>query len=172
MVSKRRVVAGVDSSTQSCKIATVGADRGDLMRLRSTPPPDGTSIDPQRWWDAFVSGGGTELSGVQALGVSAQQHGMLALDEPGQPVHDALLWNDAHSAPQAAALTEEYGPTVWADQIGVVPVASFTITRLAWLAENRPKLAERVEQVLLPHDWLTWNILGRPAGRVGAGRQA
>ena len=61
---------------------------------------------------------------------------------------------------------QKYGAQMWADEIGVVPVASFTITKLAWLAENRPELAARVDQVLLPHDWLTWNIVGRPAEAV------
>lgn len=51
---------------------------------------------------------------------------------------------------------------MWAEEVGVVPVASFTITKLAWLRDSRPELAAQVEQVLLPHDWLTWNILGRP----------
>ncbi|MFC5929886.1 xylulokinase [Cryobacterium melibiosiphilum] len=166
MAPKRRIVAGVDSSTQSCKIVTVDADSGELLQLRSAPHPDGTSVDPAHWWDAFVAAGGTELGDAQALGVSAQQHGMVALDESGTAVHDALLWNDVRSAPQAAALVKQYGAEMWADEIGVVPVASFTITKLAWLHENRPELAARVEQVLLPHDWLTWNILGRPSEAV------
>jgi len=161
-MSVRRIVTGVDSSTQSCKIVTVDADTGEQLTLRSAPHPDGTSIDPARWWDAFLSAGGNDLGGAAAIGVSAQQHGMVALDDTGRPVHDALLWNDVRSAPQAAALTDHYGAQMWADEVGVVPVASFTITKLAWLHANRPELAAKVEQVLLPHDWLTWNILGRP----------
>ena len=166
MALNRRVVVGVDSSTQSCKVVSVDADTGELLQLRSAPHPDGTSIDPQRWWEAFEAAGGAEAASgadnVLALGVSAQQHGMVALDAAGMPVHDALLWNDVRSAPQAAALTEQYGASMWAEEVGVVPVASFTITKLAWLRDSRPELAAQVEQVLLPHDWLTWNILGRP----------
>ncbi|WP_241983984.1 xylulokinase [Cryobacterium luteum] len=166
MALNRRVVVGVDSSTQSCKVVSVDADTGELLHLQSAPHPDGTSVDPQRWWEAFEQAGGSASAAgdgrVLALGVSAQQHGMVALDAHGTPVHDALLWNDVRSAPQAKALTERYGASMWAEEVGVVPVASFTITKLAWLHENRPELAARVEQVLLPHDWLTWNILGRP----------
>ncbi|NKX51988.1 xylulose kinase, partial [Arthrobacter deserti] len=73
----------------------------------------------------------------------------------------ALLWNDVRSAPQAERLREELGAQVWADEIGIVPVPSFTITKLAWLAENHPDLADRVRKVMLPHDWLAWRILDR-----------
>ena len=43
-----------------------------------------------------------------------------------------------------------------------MPVASFTVTKLRWLARHEPDLAARVERVLLPHDWLTWRLAGRP----------
>lgn len=157
------IVAGIDSSTQSTKIVRVDAESGELLSTTSAPHPEGTAIDPERWWDAFQAAGGAELGDVAALAVSAQQHGMVALDDRDSPVFDALLWNDTRSAPQAERLTAQLGREVWASEVGVVPVASFTITKLAWLAETHPELAARVAQVMLPHDWLTWRILGQKA---------
>lgn len=156
-MSSRTVVAGIDSSTQSCKVVRVDAETGEVLEKRAAPHPDGTSIHPDRWWDAFSAAGGEKLA-VEALSVSAQQHGMVALDAANRPVHDALLWNDVRSAGQAAALREHFGPEWWAKEVGVVPVSSFTITKLAWLAENHPDLADRVRRVMLPHDWLTWRL--------------
>ena len=156
----RTVVAGIDSSTQSTKVLRVDAETGEILSKTSAPHPDGTSIDPERWWEALQSQG--NLGDVAALSVSAQQHGMIALDSGGVPVHDALLWNDTRSAPQAKALREKLGSEFWAREIGIVPVPSFTVTKLAWLAENHPELAKQVHQVLLPHDWLTWRLSGRP----------
>lgn len=155
------VVAGIDSSTQSCKVVRVDAETGRVLSTSSAPHPDGTAVHPDRWLEALQAAAGTGLADVTALAVSAQQHGMVALDEDDSPVCDALLWNDVRSAPQAQRLREELGAQKWADEIGIVPVSSFTITKLAWLAENRPDLADRVSKVLLPHDWLTWQILGR-----------
>lgn len=157
----RTVVAGIDSSTQSTKVVRVDAESGEILSKTSAPHPDGTSINPERWWEALESQG--TLEDVAALSVSAQQHGMVALDATGTPVHDALLWNDTRSAPQAQALRERLGSEYWAKEIGIVPVPSFTVTKLAWLAENHPELADRVHQVLLPHDWLTWRLAGCPA---------
>src|SRR4051794_24009200 len=87
---------------------------------------------------------------------------MVLVDEAGDPVRDALLWNDNRSAPQAERLTAELGgPQAWAESTGSVPVASFTVTKLRWVAENEPEVAERAAGVLLPHDWITHQLRGR-----------
>lgn len=159
-MTPKTVVAGIDSSTQSCKVVHVDLDSGEVLKTSSAPHPDGTSINPGHWWNAFNAAAGGELENVKALSVSAQQHGMVALGPDNQPVFDALLWNDTRSASQAARLTEEYGREKWAYEIGVVPVPSITVSKLLWLSENHPDLADKVGRVLLPHDWLTWRILG------------
>jgi xylulokinase len=90
------------------------------------------------------------------MAVGGQQHGMVALDEGGEVVRPALLWNDTRSAGAATDLIAELGgPEKWAEAVGLVPVASFTITKLRWLAQHEPANAARVASVLLPHDWLT-----------------
>src|SRR3954469_12235715 len=96
------LVAGVDSSTQSCKIVVRDADTGALVREGRAPHPDGTEVDPAAWWSAFETAADGLLEGVAALAVGGQQHGMVALDTDGEVVRPALLWNDTRSA-QAAA---------------------------------------------------------------------
>ncbi|MEV1293656.1 FGGY family carbohydrate kinase [Pseudonocardia sp. NPDC049635] len=158
------LVLGVDSSTQSCKVVVRDADSGELVRSGRAAHPDGTEVAPAAWWDALRSAlddaGG--LDGVDALAVAGQQHGMVCLDEGGEVVRDALLWNDTRSARAAAALVEELGAAAWAEAVGVVPVASITLTKLRWLAENEPDNAARTAAVCLPHDWLTWRLRGAP----------
>ena len=90
---------------------------------------------------------------------------MVTLDEDGAPVRDAVLWNDNRSAPDAIDLIAELGGAqAWADQVGSVPLASITVTKLRWLARAEPDNAARTAQVLLPHDWLTWQLGGGGAG--------
>jgi len=102
------------------------------------------------------------LDGVAALAVGGQQHGMVTLDENGEPVRDALLWNDNRSAHDAKDLIAELGgPTVWADAVGSVPVASMTVAKVRWMARAEPENAARTAAVVLPHDWLSWQIGGR-----------
>jgi xylulokinase len=164
-----KLVAGVDSSTQSCKVVVRDAASGALVREGRAPHPPGTEVDPGAWWTA-LEGAVQEAGGlddVEAVAVGGQQHGMVCLDEAGEVVRPALLWNDTRSAGQAADLItelgggdEEAGRRLWAEAVGLVPVASFTVTKLRWLAEREPANAERVAAVCLPHDWLTWRLAG------------
>jgi xylulokinase len=156
------LVAGVDSSTQSCKVVIRDLDTGAVVRTGRASHPDGTSVDPERWWEALqtalAEAGG--LADVAAISVGGQQHGMVALDATGAVVRDALLWNDTRSAGAAASLIEEFGADALAERTGLVPVASFTSTKLRWLRDAEPENAARVAAVALPHDWLTWRLRG------------
>jgi xylulokinase len=166
------LVAGVDSSTQSCKVVLCDAGDGTVVASGSAPHPDGTECDPAAWWDALQAAGDGLLRQAAAVGVAGQQHGMIVLDSDGEVVRPALLWNDLRSAGAAAELiTEAGGPQWWASQTGSVPAASFTVTKLRWLAEHEPGNAARAAAVLLPHDWLTWRLRGAMGAREAGRRE-
>ena len=163
------LVAGVDSSTQSCKVLVVDAGSGRIVRSGVAKHPDGTEIDPRHWLsalgEAIRAAGG--FDDVAAVSVGGQQHGMVCLDADGEVIRPALLWNDTRSAQAAADLVAELGDgdpvagaRAWADATGSVPVASFTVTKLRWLADHEPENAARIAAVCLPHDWLTWKLSG------------
>lgn len=168
-MSTRTLVAGVDSSTQSCKIVVCDAESGEVVREQRAAHPDGTEVDPAAWWRAFEEArAGGLLDGVEALAVGGQQHGMVALDAAGEVVRPALLWNDTRSAGAAADLVEEFGGAqAWADAIGLVPVAAITATKLRWLARAEPDSLAATQTCVLPHDWLTGRILAEGNGFEG-----
>jgi xylulokinase len=160
MTGAPMLVAGVDSSTQSCKVVVVDAATGAVLRSGRAAHPAGTEVPPAAWWDALQSAiadaGG--LDDVAAISVAGQQHGMVVLDRSGEVIRDALLWNDTRSADAAAELAREFPDIV--RRTGSRPVASFTATKLRWLADAEPDAAARVAAVALPHDWLTWRLRG------------
>lgn len=156
------LVAGVDSSTQSCKVVVVDSSTGQSVRTGKASHPDGTEIHPSLWWEALLSAmhdaGG--LADVSAVSIAGQQHGMVLLDSAGQVIRPALLWNDTRSAQSATDLITEVGAAALAERCGSVPVASLTITKIRWVRDNEPENAARVAAVALPHDWLTWRLRG------------
>ena len=156
------LVAGVDSSTQSCKVVIRDLATGVLVRSGRASHPDGTEVDPAAWWvalkQAIEAAGG--LADVAAISIAGQQHGMVVLGSDGRVIRPALLWNDTRSAGAATYLIAEIGAGEFARRTGSVPVASFTLTKLRWLRDNEPANAARVAAVALPHDWLTWRLMG------------
>ncbi len=165
-MTDRTLVAGVDSSTQSCKVLVCDAATGEVVRSGRAAHPDATEVDPAHWWRAFeeATSGGL-LEGVSAVAVGGQQHGLVLLDEAGEVVRPALLWNDTRSAGTAADLVAELGgPAAWAQAVGVVPVAAITASKLRWVRDSEPAAMERAADVVLPHDWLTGRVLAAGGG--------
>ncbi len=160
-MANRKLIAGVDSSTQSCKVVIRDGVTGELVREGRASHPDGTEVNPAHWVSALdtaieAAGG---LVDVEAISIGGQQHGMVALDSEGAVIRDALLWNDTRSADAAKALNQELGGDAeTAKQVGSVLVASFTATKLRWMADAEKNNAEKVSGVALPHDWLSWQL--------------
>jgi xylulokinase len=154
-----KIVAGVDSSTQSVKVVLRDADSGELIASTSRPHPHSTEVNPLEWRKALDSAldelGKYEIS---AISIGGQQHGMVALDKEGVVIRDALLWNDTRSDKAAHQLNSEI-PDIH-ERTGSQLVASFTASKVRWLADNEKANAERVAAIALPHDWLSWQLCG------------
>ncbi len=159
------LVLGVDSSTQSTKVEVRDADDGTLVATGRAPHPavrpPRSEQPPRAWWDALGAAiAATHCRSFAAMAIAGQQHGMVLLDRSGTVLRDAKLWNDTESADVAAALTREMEPDRWAQAVGSVPLAAFTIAKLAWLAANEPSVLTKVASVLLPHDYLDHRLTG------------
>lgn len=166
------VVAGVDTSTQSCTVELRDSSDGTLLGSGRTPhPPTWPPVseqDPAAWWEALQVALGLALADarlqsttIDAISVAGQCHGLIMLDSRGNVLRPAKLWNDTSSSPQASRLVAELGLAGWANSVGSVPTAAFTITKLAWVAENEPQYLPQIAHILLPHDYLSYRLTGR-----------
>lgn len=133
---------------------------GAIVREGRASHPAGTEVWPEHWWDALLSAleqaGG--FDGVSAISVAGQQHGLVLLDAEGEVIRPALLWNDTRSAAEAEELIAKFGLDYLVENTGLVPVPSFTATKLLWVKNNEPELAAKVAAVCLPHDYLSWRL--------------
>jgi xylulokinase len=161
------LVAGVDSSTQATKVVIVDADSGAVVASGHAPHTvSGTGgareTDPREWWSALRTAlGATGRAGdVEAIAIAGQQHGLVVLDDRGLPLYPASLWNDTRAAEDAERLTNRLGAETWARLTGLRPVASFTVSKWAWLRRTEPEIARATAAVRLPHDYLTERLTG------------
>ncbi|RLP75572.1 xylulokinase [Mycetocola tolaasinivorans] len=168
---RARVVAGVDTSTQSTTVVLRDAESGAVLTSASAPHPATfpplSEQDPAAWWDALVlafsrarEAAGVDPEQIVAVSVAGQCHGLVALDSAGAVIRPAKLWNDTTSAPDAEHLRELLAPSEWITRTGTVVNAAFTISKIAWFKRTEPAAYARLATVLLPHDWITFRLTG------------
>lgn len=166
------LIAGVDSSTQSTKVELRDQSTGTVVGFGSSAHPavkaPRSEQDPRSWLSAFDNAliaaqqsvdGNVADATVAAVSIGGQQHGMVALDVDGQPVHPAKLWNDSESADDADWLIDHFDGG-FPDAVGSLPVAAFTVTKLSWLHRTHPEAWQKMSRVMLPHDYVTAHLTG------------
>ena len=167
-----KIVAGVDSSTQSTTVLLRDLATGRIVGSGRSPHPATTppvsEQDPHTWWHALVAAmqqardaAGVDADAIVAIAVAAQCHGLVALDANGDVIRPAKLWNDTTSSPEVTELVERIGAETWISRVGSLPTAAFTASKALWLARHEPESFARMRTMLLPHDWLTYRLTGR-----------
>ncbi|GHH83912.1 FGGY family carbohydrate kinase [Streptomyces capitiformicae] len=170
------IVAGLDSSPDFTRIVVCDSDTGAVLRQGYAPHPlesaEGggrpSDVDPQAWLLSLGEAAtGGLLEGVQAIGVSSQQNGLIALDAQGNTVRPAMVGGDKRAQVAAADLVDALGGRgAWAEAVGCVPGAAQPVTKLRWMSRTEPDAAMRTAVLMQAHDWLVWQLLGRPVRRT------
>jgi xylulokinase len=170
----RDLVAGIDSSTQSCTVMLRRLDDGSVAGLVRTlhPPvyPPISEQDPQVWWDALLEclRQLQPLVGrIAALSVGGQGHGLVLLDGEDRALRPAKLWNDTQSAPDAEHLLTLLPAEEWARETGSIPSPALTVSKLAWTERTHPGLVARARRIMLPFDYLVYRMSGRAVTERG-----
>ncbi|WP_120995291.1 xylulokinase [Stutzerimonas urumqiensis] len=172
---------GIDCGTQGTKAVVLDADTGQVLGEGAAPHSllSGSNgrreQDVRQWTDALVAATHTALARagldgerIRGVGVSGQQHGLVLLDERGQPLRPAKLWCDTESTPQNERLLDWLGgPEGSLARLGVAIAPGYTVSKLLWTLEHYPDLIERTAHILLPHDYLNFWLTGRCVTEFG-----
>jgi xylulokinase len=166
---------GLDSGTTACKGLILDADSGKILAQASAPhrfveglPQGHVEQEPQTWCDtaeqvilACLEKIGTRRREVVAFGVSAQQHGLVTLDDRNEPVRPAKLWCDTSTAEQAEKLNRALGKVEeLIERTGNAMVPGYTAPKILWLKENEPENFADARTIFLPHDFLNFWLTG------------
>ncbi len=170
---------GIDCGTQSTKALLLDPDTGEELAVGRADHEliagaDGTREQDPAWWldavrsavrAALADAPGTEIAGI---GVSGQQHGLVALDAADRPVRPAKLWNDTTTAPDCVALTERMGGEAAVHAAtGNVFLPGYTAPKIEWLRRAEPRAYAESRRFGLPHDYLNLFLTGTFATEAG-----
>ncbi|GLS17080.1 xylulokinase [Labrys miyagiensis] len=161
----RDLVAGIDSSTQSCTVQLRRLDDGVVVAEARAPHPLTTpplsEQAPEAWWGAFklcLAELESHLPRIAAISVGGQGHGLVLLDDTDRALRPAKLWNDTQSAPDAERLLKALPASEWARRTGSVPAPALTISKLAWTERNYPGLVAKARRIMLPFDYVVYRL--------------
>jgi xylulokinase len=173
------VTLGIDIGTSGTKTLAID-ERGTILASASAeypcshPRPGWSEQGPELWWDATVktlqavlTAGKFAPADVAGIGLSGQMHGSVFLDEAGQVIRPALLWNDQRTAAECREIEEQAGGREALVRMVANPaLTGFTAPKLLWVRKHEPGNWERVRQVLLPKDYIRYRLTGTFATEV------
>lgn len=166
---------GIDCGTQGTKAVILDIASGEVLGIGSashvllSEANGRREQDPAQWTAAFeqatreaLASSGVDGQRILGIGVSGQQHGLVALDEGGHPLRPAKLWCDTESSAENDALLEYLGgPAGSLARLGIVIAPGYTVSKLLWTKTYFPELFERIAHILLPHDYLNFWLTGQ-----------
>ncbi|MDY7560262.1 xylulokinase [Pseudomonas sp. 10B1] len=172
---------GIDCGTQGTKAIVLEAKSGKVLGQGSAPHTLISAANGRReqevsqWLTAFeqatrqaLAQAGISGSLIQAIGVSGQQHGLVLLDQQGDVLRPAKLWCDTETTPENDRLLEYLGGEAGSlARLGVAIAPGYTVSKLLWTKEQHPDVFERIDKILLPHDYLNYWLTGRCCSEFG-----
>lgn len=169
---------GIDVGTQSVKALLYDADRRRVVDIKSAPlelisEADGTREQLTTWWLAAL---GQCLAGlnkadkarIQAIGVSAQQHGFVPLAADDQVLAPVKLWCDTATVPECDQITANFGGRERCiSDVGNPILPGYTASKIRWMKNHRPVEYARLATILLPHDYINFHLTGERVMEYG-----
>jgi xylulokinase len=169
------VFLGIDVSTTASKALLID-ENGDVLATAShahtlqTPKPLWSEQDPKEWWQAVtisihavLEKEGIKGEAISAIGLTGQMHGLVLLDEAGEVLRPAILWNDGRTQSQCDEIHSRVGKEKFIQITGNIALTGFTAPKILWVKENEPGLYSRARHVLLPKDYIRHRLTGEYA---------
>jgi xylulokinase len=167
-------LVGIDVGTSSVKALAIDPAGAIVARSEaavplSTPRPGWSEQDPEDWWRATEHVLGqleSEVGPPAGIGLSGQMHGLVALDETGEVLRPAILWNDQRTGAECAEIEERIGLERLIELTGNRALAGFTAPKLLWMRRHEPELYGRIARIALPKDYVRLRLCGEHATDV------
>jgi xylulokinase len=166
------LLLGIDISTTGAK-ALLTDDTGRVLASASTPlalstpRPLWSEQNPEDWWQAIAASirqalddAGTTGDEIAAIGLTGQMHGLVLLDDRGDVLRPAILWNDQRCGAECDLIRERIGRARLIQITGNDALTGFTAPKIVWVQRHEPEIFSRARSVLLPKDYVRYKLTG------------
>jgi len=174
-MTSQKFLLGIDVSTTGAKASLIDeegrvAGSATTPLTLFTPRPLWSEQDPREWWAAtatsvreVLAGAGLPGAAIRAIGLTGQMHGLVLLDERGDVLRPAILWNDQRTGEQCDEIRARLGRGRLIQITGNDALTGFTAPKLLWVQENEPEIFDATRHVLLPKDYVRFRLTGEHA---------
>ncbi len=166
---------GIDVSTTATKALLIDA-QGAVVAVAATeydfetPQPLWSEQDPALWWygainsiRAVLEQCGVDPAAIHGIGLTGQMHGLVLLDGAGQVLRPSILWNDQRTAAQCDEIRARLGKAKLIEYTGNDALTGFTAPKILWVRDHEPAVYDRIRHILLPKDFVRYQLTGEPA---------
>ncbi|MCS6994021.1 MAG: xylulokinase [Anaerolineales bacterium] len=163
---------GIDVSTTATKALLMDAT-GQVAGTAATeypfetPRPLWSEQHPRLWWEgtqqsirAVLAQTSVSPAQIGGVGLTGQMHGLVLLDENGEVLRPAILWNDQRTQAQCDAIHARLGRERFIQITGNVALTGFTAPKILWVKENEPDVYAKAAHILLPKDYVRYKLTG------------
>ena len=171
-----QVYMGIDLGTGGCRVGLFD-DRGRPFAFHNTPVtaihphPSWVEQDGDEWWRALAAStraalarSGIDPAQIAGIGFDATSATLVALDDAGKPLRNAIMWADVRASEQAGRASEIDHWARLYNGGGKDPAsAEWFVFKAMWLKENEPDVWARSAWILDAPDWMGLRLTGRPA---------
>jgi xylulokinase len=158
-------LVGLDVGTTGAKAIAITAE-GELIASAeeiyplSTPRAGWSEQDPEDWWRASERALAALRVEPGRVGLSGQMHGLVCLDEQGEVLRPAILWNDQRTGEECAEIEALVGLERLVSLTGNRALPGFTAPKLLWLRRHEPNVYVRIRRIALPKDYVRLRLTG------------
>jgi xylulokinase len=169
------LLLGIDLSTTGAKALLIDRDGRVVSSATthlsiSTPHPLWSEQDPREWWTAATNSIAEALStanasgaDIAAIGLTGQMHGLVLLDDRGEVLRPAILWNDQRCGAECDEIRARVSRAGLVQITGNDALTGFTAPKILWVERHEPEIYQRIRHILLPKDYIRYKLTGTHA---------
>ena len=166
------LLLGIDLSTTGAKALLID-NEGHVVSSATTPLSLSTphalwsEQNPEDWWNATrtsisraIGDANVSSQSIAAIGLTGQMHGLVLLDQQGDVLRPAILWNDQRCGVECDEIRARVGREKLLKITGNDALTGFTAPKILWVEKHEPEVHRRIHHILLPKDYIRYKLTG------------